>query len=310
MGRSGYFCAMVLLAYAAAVLIGITLGLIGGGGSILTLPVLVYLLHIPSSQATSYSLFIVGLSALSGAFGYMRRQLVCYRTVLVFGIPSIVAIYFSRKRLFPSLPEEFHLFGGTWSKDMVVLLLFALLMLAAAFSMIRPVMADQQEVVDRRYRYLLVLLEGLFVGGLVGLVGAGGGFLIIPALVLLANLPMKKAIGTSLVLIFINSAIGFAGDMGNHIALDWDLLLLFSALSVGGIIVGLYISKFISGARLRPVFGWIVLAMGLFIITQQLVQRHREQVKTETNVYQQNSGYLHTENPVSPAGGKHALHVH
>lgn len=267
---------MEYFAYPAAILMGILLGLIGGGGSILTLPVLVYLLHIPSTEATTYSLFIVGLSAFIGALDYLRNNFICWKTMLFFGAPSLTATYFTRAKIVPALPAHFDMLGGI-SKDFFIMTLFAVLMLAASISMLRPrkVIRQADYPETRRYRYVLILLGGLMVGSIVGMLGAGGGFLIIPALVILANLPMKKAIGTSLGLIFINCTIGFTGDMIHGVHPDWSLLLKFAAFSICGIAIGLWLSRYVSGTKLRPAFGWFVLIIGIFILAKEYYEHQK-----------------------------------
>jgi hypothetical protein len=263
---------MEYLGYIAAVLIGILLGLIGAGGSILTIPVLVYLIGIPPVNATSYSLFIVGVSAFIGGMRYMRNNMICLRTVMVFGFPSVFSIFITRKFLLHRIPDHLAQFGTMeLTKDMALMILLAILMIVAAWSMIRKpasVRIDQNRH-NEEYRYFLIFQQGIVVGLLVGLVGAGGGFLIIPALVMLAKLPMKKAIGTSLAIIALNSSIGFLSDFGVH-HFDWGFLLLFSGLAITGIIIGSYLSRFISGAKLKPGFGWFILVMGIYIIGKEL----------------------------------------
>jgi len=265
---------MEILGFIAAVIIGITLGLIGAGGSILTVPVMVYLLRISPVLATSYSLFVVGISALIGSVGYMKNGLMNYRTAVVFGLPSLVGVFVSRKFLMPAIPEKlFDLGQLVVTRDIGIMVLFAILMIAASISMIKKqkvIRIDEFEKVQK-YRYGLIVVEGIVVGMLAGLVGSGGGFLIIPALVILAGEPMKKAIGTSLVIISVNSLTGFSGDMLNHITVNWNFLLLFSLFAVAGILLGTYLSKFISGDRLRPVFGWLVLVVGVYIIASEIV---------------------------------------
>jgi uncharacterized protein len=263
---------MIYLGYIAAIIIGISLGLIGAGGSILTIPVLVYLIGISAVDATSYSLFIVAVSALIGVLRYFKNKLVDFRTVLVFGIPSVISIFFTRKFLLHAIPT--HLFsvdGMEVTKNGLLMILLAVLMIVAAFSMIRkaPSIRIDSEKNNEQYRYFLIFQQGIVVGVLVGLVGAGGGFLIIPALVVLAKLPMKKAIGTSLAIIGLNSTIGFFSDFGVH-HFDWSFILIFSGFAVTGIIIGSYLTKFISSVKLKPAFGWFVLIMGVFIITKEL----------------------------------------
>ena len=181
----------------SAVLIGVTLGLIGGGGSILTVPVLVYLLGIAPLLATSYSLFIVGTSSLVGALKTARLGLVEYRTAVIFGIPAILAVYMTRVYMVPAIPAEVTRMGNFIVTDrMAIMLLFAAMMILAAVSMIRPRKNRTETEGKQQFNYPLILLEGVGVGVLTGLVGAGGGFLIIPALVMLSKLPMKMAVGT------------------------------------------------------------------------------------------------------------------
>jgi hypothetical protein len=277
---------LTVLAYPAAMIMGILLGLIGGGGSILTLPVLVYMLHIPGTQATFYSLFVVGLAALTGAVNYVHKQLVCWRTVVFFGLPSLLATYASRQFIFPVIPDLLTIGNVTISKDVLILIVFALFMLLASIFMIRPLKVIRKSEYEeaRRYRYLLILLTGAVVGTIVGLLAAGGGFLIIPALVILANLPMKRAVGTSLVLIFINSSIGFTSDLIHGSVPDWTLLLRFSAFAVVGIGIGLWFSRRVSAALLRPFFGWFVLITGLAILTKEILH-HRNSSALSTSYH-------------------------
>lgn len=263
---------MVILGYLAAILIGISLGLIGAGGSILTIPVLVYLIGISPVNATSYSLFIVGISAFIGGLRYMRNNLICLRTVGFFGVPSVVSIFLTRKYLLHAIPcHLFYLGGFDVTKDAFLMLLLAVLMVAASYSMIRKPKAIRIDAQpnNQEYRYFLIAQQGVMVGFLVGLVGAGGGFLIIPALVMLAKLPMKKAIGTSLAIIAINSTIGFISDFGVH-QFNWSFLFVFTGFAIAGIMIGSYLSKFISGTKLKPAFGWFVLVMGVYIISTEL----------------------------------------
>ncbi len=258
--------------YIGALIIGITLGLIGGGGSILTVPVLVYLLHINPVTATAYSLFVVGVSSLVGALQNIKKGLVDFRTAIVFSIPAFISVYLTRKYLLPALPEEMFTVGSLIiTKDIAIMVFFALIMLLASFSMIRGKCKncddDNSKVI---YNYPLIVLEGLLVGVLTGIVGAGGGFLIIPALVMLARLPMKKAVATSLLIIAIKSLIGFIGDVEN-LTIAWDFLLSFTLVSVLGIFLGVWLNRFIKGSKLKKGFGWFTLLMGVYILIKELV---------------------------------------
>lgn len=267
---------MEILAYVFATAIGISLGLIGAGGSILTVPVLVYLAHVEPVLATAYSLFVVGSTALVGGIQNSFRKLVDLRTALLFGLPSIVAVYATRAFIMPWIPAEITL--GEWfsvSEGVGLLVVFALLMVVTAISMIRGNGKARERAGIEHHRkdhhYGLVLLEGVGVGILTGLVGAGGGFLIIPALVLLAGLEMKMAVGTSLFIIAMKSLIGFTGDIQSGMPIEWTFLLIFTAFSVSGIFIGGWLHKYIEGHRLKTGFGWFVLAMGIYMIVRETV---------------------------------------
>jgi len=261
---------ITVLGYVGALLIGLILGLIGGGGSILTVPVLVYLIGINPVLATAYSLFVVGSASLVGAIRNMQKGLVDFRTAIVFAIPAFIAVYVSRKYLIPAIPEEITQFGEfLLTKNIAIMIFFAVIMLLASISMIRNNRKESDEEQEIKYNYPLIILEGLLVGVVTGIVGAGGGFLIIPALVLLARLPMKKAVATSLLIIAIKSLIGFLGDVQN-LEIDWLFLGSFTFLSIVGIFVGIYLNQFIDGKKLKKGFGWFVLLMGVYIIIKEL----------------------------------------
>jgi hypothetical protein len=263
---------MEIIGFAAAIVMGLSLGLIGGGGSILTVPILVYLFSVDAVLSTAYSLFVVGLTSAVGSFSHFRKGNVHLKTALIFGIPSIIAVYAVRKFVVPAIPDEIFSVGSfVMTKSLGVLVLFAVLMLLASFSMIRKPKKEKEEETRVHYNFPLIFLEGLLVGGVTGLVGAGGGFLIIPALVLLAGLPMKQAVGTSLLIIALKSLIGFTGDLGTGLEIDYGFMLFFSAFAMVGIIVGSYLTKFISNEKLKPAFGWFVMVMGVYILVKELV---------------------------------------
>jgi uncharacterized membrane protein YfcA len=254
--------------YAASVFVGIILGLLGGGGSILSIPILVYLFAIEPVQASAYSLFIVGVTSLTGAFYKYKENLVNLKTGVLFGIPSIVAIFSTRKWIIPTIPDVV-LTAGDFivTKRLLLLGLFAILMIPASIPLIRGrnnFVSDNQ-----KFRVFLVTVEGSIIGLLTGLVGAGGGFLIVPALVFLTGLPFKTAVGTSLFIISINSLLGFAGDLMNH-AMNWAFLLTITALAVSGIFFGNALSHKISALKLRKGFGWLTLVMGCYILVREV----------------------------------------
>ncbi len=263
---------IVIIGFAAAILIGVSLGLIGGGGSILTVPVLVYILDIDPVLATAYSLFVVGSTSLVGAGTYIKKGLVNYKTALVFAIPSFIAVFLTRKFLVPALPDPLFTLGeAIITKNIGIMVFFALIMLAASYSMIfAKKCVDCNEDDPIVFNFPMIALEGSVVGVITGIVGAGGGFLIIPALVLLAKLPMKMAVGTSLLIIAAKSLIGFLGDLSTQ-AIDWQLLLIFTGLSIIGIFIGSALSKKINEQVLKTGFGWFVLIMGIYIITKELL---------------------------------------
>ena len=261
---------MEYIGYFTSILIGISLGLIGGGGSILTVPVLVYIFSIDVTLATIYSLFIVGITSAVGSINYFRKGLINIKTALVFGIPSIIAVFITRVYLVPAIPDPvFTIDTYHVTKHLMVMLLFAILMIAASYSMIRKATVPGSDK-DAYFNYPLIIIQGFVVGVITGLVGAGGGFMIIPALIFMLKLPMKEAIGTSLLIITANSLLGFFSS-ANHIPVQWNFLFIITAFAIAGIFIGMSLSKNIDGIRLKPAFGWFVLAMGVYIILKETV---------------------------------------
>lgn len=267
-----------IIGYIGAALIGVSLGLIGGGGSILTVPVLVYFFALSPVLSTAYSLFVVGISALVGAVKNMQKGLVSYKTAVVFAIPSFVAVFATRYYFVPAIPEILFTVGDfTMTKSIGIMVFFAIVMLLAAISMIRSKNQKNTSTITEdipRFNYPLILLEGALVGVLTGIVGAGGGFLIIPALVLLAKLPMKLAVGTSLLIIAAKSLIGFLGDLGTGRPIDWGFLIIFTGIAALGIFIGAYFSNFFSGQKLKAGFGLFVLVMAIYILIKEVLLNH------------------------------------
>ena len=256
---------MEMAGFIGAFLMGLSLGLVGSGGSILTVPILVYLFYVDALIATTYSLFIVGITSLVGATVRAGAGNIHWPATLTFGVPSLVSVFLTRSYLLPLIPSVIFRQGNfILTKSLCLLLLFAVLMLIASFAMIKDQNEDSDEDVPSAtgsspLPLVALFLKGLAVGGVTGILGAGGGFLIIPALVLMVNLPMKKAVGTSLVIITANSFMGFWRDYHLHELIDWRFLLHFSTIAITGILTGSSIAHKISGEKLKPVFGYFIL---------------------------------------------------
>ena len=258
---------MILLGYTLAIMMGLTLGLIGAGGSILTVPILVYLLGVKPVVATGYSLLIVGSAALTGAIRYWRSGLVNLRAALMFAVPAMLTVLATRTFIVPSIPDP--LMGIP--KDIFIMLLFAGLMIAAALFMLKPLKVEKThhpEMTPARAIKLVVGSAG--VGLLTGMVGAGGGFLIIPTLIALFGLTVKEAIGTSLAIIAINSLVGFQGDVASGILLDWHMLGLFIGMTLLGMWLGTTLAKRMKGEKLKKLFGVFTLLVGVAVLAEEL----------------------------------------
>lgn len=260
-----------LIGYASAVVVGLVIGLAGGGGSILTVPIFVYIFHIPPVLSTTYSLFVVGLTSLIGSINHVWNKRVDLRVTVVFALPSFLSVYLSRRFLLPLLPDP--LFQFEWlilSKSKAILYFFAIVMIIAARAMIRSDRPEQSEAADGRPRYGSLVLDGLAVGMLTGTIGAGGGFIIVPMLVLMAGLPINRAVATSVLIIAVNSFVGFLGDI-HHTDLNWNFLLPFTGLSVIGIWIGMYLVNFLPPDKLKKGFGWFVLSVALYMIIREVM---------------------------------------
>jgi len=264
---------MEIAGYIASLVIGISLGLIGGGGSILTVPVLVYLFSLQPMLATSYSLFIVGSTSFVGAVSNLKKGLVNVKTALLFGSSSIITVFLTRKILISNIPANIANIGGfTVTLSILTMVLFAILMLIASFVMIRNNRKgiELQRNEPLKPKLFRLIIYGISIGLVTGFLGAGGGFLLIPTLVLLLGLPMKEAIGTSLFIIALNSLFGFMGDIGQY-TFDWFFLLKITTVAIIGIFIGEVIGKKIKGDELKKGFGWFILVIGIYIIVKELV---------------------------------------
>ena len=257
---------MELVGYIAAALIGISLSLIGGGGSILTVPVMVYLFSVTPSLATSYSLFIVGTASAIGAYANYRKGLISVKTALLFGISSIITVFCTRKFIVAAIPENIGtLYGFDVTKSFLIMVLFSLLMLIASVYMINDKAQNNDVATQVKLNVYKLSLYGIAIGFISGILGIGGGFILIPALVLLVGMPMKKAVGTSLFIIALNCFVGFTGDFG-HFTIDWFFLLKITTIAVAGIFAGSIFSKKVQGEKLKKTFGWFVMIMATCIL--------------------------------------------
>lgn len=259
-----------IIGNSLAVIVGITMGLIGSGGSILSVPIFAYIMGIEPVLATAYSLFAVGCTALFGGIQKAKQKLVDFRKVFLFGIPTVIAVFVTRKYVVPSIPEiVLNTDFFTLNKSVLIMLVFAVVMIMAAIRMIKPIEEKPIEL-KGKWKYVSIFLQGFTIGLVAGFVGAGGGFLIIPALLLLTKTPMKTAVGTSLFIIAIQSLIGFLGDLSTNVAIDWKILLTFTFCSIVGVIIGNIFSKKVTAIKLKTGFGYFVLIMGIYIIIKEM----------------------------------------
>jgi uncharacterized membrane protein YfcA len=264
---------MEIAGYLSALLIGLSLGLIGGGGTILTVPVLLYLFKIDGLLAITYSLFIVGNTSLFGAFQKWRQGLIAFKEVGIFAIFSLITVTITRKFVLPLVPDPvFYIGESAMPKEILILVFFSMIMLAASYTMITAKTPQEVQLTDNdKLNIPAIAVQGIGIGLVTGFVGAGGGFLIVPALIYLLKLPVKKAMASSLLVIAINSFFGFLPDAFNP-AIKWEFLLLITALAMTGIFAGSALAKVVPAARLKKGFGYFVLVMGLFVLVMELLK--------------------------------------
>jgi len=253
----------------ASLCIGLSLGFIGAGGSILTIPVFVYILKKDPLSSGVYSMFVVGVSAMAGSIRSIFNKLVDFKVMLTFGIPSVAGVLIARKGIFPSIPSQLFSIGSfILSKNMLFMLCLSSLMFLSAMKMLKPAMSNEQQTQVDRPAMILLLFWGLLVGIITGLLGIGGGFLIVPALCFLAMLPVKKAIGTALLIITANSLFSFLSSYAS-IDLDWFLLVKFSLGATVGILIGTKLSEKIPGNYLKKIFAWFILGTSFYVVYKQ-----------------------------------------
>ncbi len=261
------------LGWIAIVAVGFALGFFGGGGGILTVPVLTYLFFVPASSATGYSLWIVGLSSAVGAAMAARLGHVEFRTGFVMAVPAMLTTFSVRRWLLPAIPSEIGSLGSVViTKDSLLMLLFAGLMGIVSYRMLRSKPVEEKE--DATSSLPHIALIGVAVGLLAGLVGAGGGFLIVPALVLFANLPMKSAVGTSLLVIATQALVGFAGEASTR-PIEWGWAFQLAGFAIAGLILGVAVGSRTKPEKLRLGFARFVAIMGALVLAKELITLFR-----------------------------------
>lgn len=261
---------IAILGYIGAVLTGLVLGLLGGGGAAVSIPILVYAFHVPSSVATGYSLLIVAITALTGTVQNLRMGLVRFKALIECGLPALISIYIMRRFLIHSIPTVFFILGGhRLTKDTFILLLLAFFMAMVARNMIYASKPSDKEI--KKTPYIIILLQSIGIGLFTGMVGAGGGFLLIPLLLSSEPMEFRNATATSLTLVTLNSFIGFVGDLQSNIHIDWPFLLGFLGCSLIGIVIGVQTAHKIDNKKLRLMFGYTMMGIAIFIVTKEFL---------------------------------------
>ena len=262
---------MLIVVFICAFIMGLSLGLLGAGGAVLTIPIFVYLVHMDAQIAISSSLFVVCMISLFGGLNYYKKFLVDFRSVVLFGIPSVIFVCLSRTFLLPWIPDPIWNEGNIMiSKSSFLLILFSILLFFAAFRMLKPPVLNSNATLHSN-SYTFILLNGILLGVITGILGAGGGFLIVPALVILQKLDFKKAAGTSLIIISINTGVALISKYQSLSILDWPFILTFTGIAVLGMYSGTKLSQFLSSDRLKPVFAYFIIAMGVFMLLKELL---------------------------------------
>ncbi len=260
---------MEVLGFTISVLMGVSLGLLGGGGSIFAVPVLVYIFGIDAIHSSIYSNFMVGITAGIGFYGYYLRNLICFKSALGFLLPALTSIFFFKEYLIPYLPDTIQVLNiYSVSKSSLILIITGLLMLIASIWMLDK---DENKGIDHSNEVepVYLNLSGIVIGGLTAFIGIGGGFLIVPALLVYGKLPMKKAIGTALLIILFKSFTGFSIDVIQN-QFDWTFLLKFSAFGVVGMLAGIYLSGLVSNEKLKKGFAYLILGVGSLVLIKEL----------------------------------------
>lgn len=262
---------MIVLGILLAIVVGITLGLVGSGGTILTVPILVYVMGVDPVLATTYSLFAIGVTSFVGGVKGLITRTVDIKKALIFGIPSLFMVYITRMFILPLLPDVIIIGPYTIHQNSALMMLFAVVMLGASIAMIRRQDERIVYINERKVSITKVIAEGGAIGLVTGLVGAGGGFLIIPALVNFFRMPIKNAVSTSLVIIAVNSFFGLLGDTEKFERFDWQMLLSYTVAVIAGMFAGFSVSKRVDGSVLKVIFGYLILCIGTYILISEFV---------------------------------------
>ncbi|MCK6606042.1 MAG: sulfite exporter TauE/SafE family protein [Ignavibacteriaceae bacterium] len=259
----------MILSYIFALMVGVVLGLLGAGGSILAIPILRYGAGLDPVTATAYSMFVVGMTALAGSAGFLKEKKINYRAVLIFSLISIPFVWLTRQYFIYLIPEKvFEIQGMMVGRNLIIMTIFGVAMIAASVSMIKG-SAPDESLQNEAVPYLKLVVTAVILGLFTGIVGAGGGFMIVPALVLILKIPVKDAIGTSLLIIAVNTLIGFTGNIGK-VEIDWAFLIPFALVMIAGTVPGIYLNKKIPAKKIKPVFGWFLLAMGVYTLVKEI----------------------------------------
>jgi hypothetical protein len=262
------------MAILLMLIVGLILGLVGGGGTTLLLPILVYALGIKSSLATSYSLVVIGFASIVGTWEYAKKQMIDYKKILFFAIPSLISIFLTRKFLFPTIPNELIINSFNLQKDFFLMSIFSVALIVASLQMLKEKNTAKEILRNREatQNHLASICSGIGVGTFSGLVGVGGGFLIMPSLLWFCRIPIRTAIGTSIFIITINCSVGFLADISNLVALDWHILLISMGLTALGMIIGTKLSPLIPSLTLKKIYGWFTLAAGISILIYEITK--------------------------------------
>lgn len=259
---------MEITGFVLTVVIGLLVGLFGGGGSILTVPVLVYLFAVPATRATTYSLALVSITSLMAVTSSVLQKKIALKKAFQFGVPSLITLYSVRAYVLPSIPSQFDLLGYVMEKNTFMMLFFSLLMLASGFFMIRQ-KKNNPDCINCRYNPFVLMIAGLLEGIFTGIVGAGGGFIIVPVLMVFGKLSLKQAVANSLFIIGIKSLIGFMGS-ADIAELDLFFLAKIVLIALTGMYWGIQLNKKLDSKQLKPFFGYFVILMGFIVLIKEL----------------------------------------